>query len=209
MLSIFSHSLIVLLFLRDVRIKAGFKQDFQRTKQRRQHLVQIEHFNLARNPKETTVQSLSHQLLNNHVKYVQRDGVRLKLSPVSLESHSSELNQSRLFDSIQIASQAEEERKRKAENESWAEQTLSNFARLLSISCLLHFPPFFFHSLYHSLILLLEAGIIGTCFMLRHSLDFFLFSVASIFLILLLLLYVLKTRLGLLNMPKQIVFSLK
>lgn len=68
-------------------------------------------------PEESTAQSLSHQLLNNHVKYVQRDGggARLKLSPVSLESHSSELNQSRLFDSIQTASRAEEERAKKAE----------------------------------------------------------------------------------------------
>lgn len=66
---------------------------------------------LHRIQKEATVQSLLHQLLNNHVKYVQRDGVRLTPNPVSLESHSSKLNQSRLFDSIQTASWAEERKK--------------------------------------------------------------------------------------------------
>lgn len=63
---------------------------------------------------------------------------------------------------------------------SWLFLTLT---RLLSIACLLHFPPFSSLSLHHASILLLEAGIIGTHFMLRHSLDFFFFfSVTTIFL---------------------------
>ena len=86
--------------------------------------MQREGFNPIQYPKEQTAPSLSHQLLNNHVKYEQRDGPRLLLNPVSLESHSSKLNQSGLFDSTQIASQAEEERKSKAENERRHELTL-------------------------------------------------------------------------------------
>lgn len=93
--------------------------------------------------------------------------MRLTPNPVSLESHSSKLNQSRLFDSIQTASWAEERKK----TELKGKLTLSNFDELLTISCLLYFP--FLPPLYYSLTGLLEAGIIGSHFMLRYRLNFF------------------------------------
>lgn len=97
----------------------------------------------------------------------QRSGVRQKLSPVSLESHSSKLNQSRLFDSIQNASQAEEERTRKEEKgRKWALSWL--FLTLTRLLSLLHVHPFSFTlSIVFS-----SGGRNCTHFMLRHNMDF-------------------------------------
>lgn len=118
MLSIFSHSSIVLLFWRGIRAEGG--SDMNQIGPLRNHTMVAtlstmrKHFRLKQNPEE-----LYHFLNKTMSNLYRRDGPRLLLNPLSLESHSSKLNQSRLFDSIQTPSQAEEGRgKSKAENES-------------------------------------------------------------------------------------------
>lgn len=92
---------------------------------------------------------------------------------MSLESHSSKLNQSQLFDSIQAASRAEEGRKRAADNESRA-----NFDKASSLHRLSPSFPLLFLSPFRPPTPPLEARIIGSHFMLRHS-RYFLQTITS------------------------------
>lgn len=167
-LSIFSHCLIV---PPSAGIKAGFG-GYETGLSRNQSDGRLQTKPQTRTP------SLS---LDGCVRRSVCVCVCLRPNPcVSLESHSSELNQSGLFDSIQTPARlraGEEERQKMRGELSWLFLTLT---RPPSIPCPLRSPsifspppslPLFLSSLSVSPILILEAGIAGAHFMLRHSLD--------------------------------------